>query len=48
VYETEDLLRFLNLVSDLRSTKARLYTERDTPLHSGIHQADENALAAWL
>jgi chlorite dismutase len=48
VYETPDLVRFLNLVTELRSTRARLYTERDTPLHSGIYQPDAEALAAWL
>lgn len=48
VYETADLARFSSLVTDLRATKARVFTERDTPLHSGIHQPDVGALAAWL
>lgn len=48
VYETQDLLRFLGLVNELRSTEARLYTQRDYPLHTGFHQPDEPALAAWL
>jgi chlorite dismutase len=48
VYETADLTRFLKLVEDLRATKARVYTERDTPLHLGIHQRDTETLAAWL
>lgn len=48
VYETHDLNRFLQLVEELRSTEARLYTERDTPLHLGTHQRDEEALASWL
>jgi chlorite dismutase len=48
VYETHDLLQFLALVSDLRSTEVRLYTQRDWPLHTGVYQADEEALAAWL
>lgn len=48
VYETHDLLRFSSLVTDLRSTAARPFTERDTPLHTAIHQPGLDALAAWL
>lgn len=48
VYETADLTRFLKLVEDLRATEARLFTERDTPLHLGVHQPEAEALAAWL
>lgn len=48
VYETDNLSRFLALVEELRGTEARLFTERDTPLHLGIHQADREALGAWL
>ncbi|HET6204678.1 MAG TPA: chlorite dismutase family protein [Planctomycetota bacterium] len=48
VYEIGDLLRFLDLVTDLRSTQARPFTERDYPLHTALHQADEGALDAWL
>src|SRR5262249_1163033 len=33
VYETDDLARFSELVTELRSTDARAYTLRDTPLH---------------
>ena len=48
VYETEDLRRFLSLVSELRGTEVRAYTARDWPLHAGIYQAGPEALAAWL
>lgn len=48
VYETEDLKRFSTLVSDLRGTAGRPYTERDTPLHTAIHQPGPEALHAWL
>jgi len=47
-YETKDLTRFLDLVEALRGTEARLYTQRDTPLHLGVHQHDADALARWL
>lgn len=48
VYETGDLRRFLALVQELRSTEARLYTQRDWPLHTGQLQADVEALTTWL
>jgi chlorite dismutase len=48
VYETEDLLRFSSLVTDLRSTAARPFTERDAPLHTAIYQPGLDALAQWL
>jgi chlorite dismutase len=48
VYETVDLARFSSLVTDLRSTRGRPFTERDTPLHTAVHQADWNAAATWL
>lgn len=48
VYETQDLLRFSSLVTDLRSTAGRPYTERDTPLHTAIHQSGFDALARWV
>jgi len=48
VYETDDLTRFLDLVEQLRGTEARRYTQRDTPLHLGVHQPDADALARWL
>lgn len=48
VYETQDLLRFSQLVTDLRSTAGRPYTERDTPLHTAIHQPGLRSLEQWL
>lgn len=48
VYETGDLRRFLALVQELRSTEARLYTQRDWPLHTGQLQADVETLTTWL
>ncbi len=48
VYETHDPLRFLGLVQELRGTEARAYTLRDAPLHAGLLQRDEEALASWL
>lgn len=47
-YETGDLTRFMELVSELRSTAARRYTARDWPLHTGLHQPDAEALTRWL
>ena len=42
VYETDDLNRFSKLVHELRATEGRKYTERDAPLHIGVHlDADE-------
>jgi chlorite dismutase len=34
-YEMDDLERFSKLVTDLRATAARPYTERDTPMYTG-------------
>ncbi len=48
VYETDDLASFSALVNDLRATEARRYTQRDWPLHTGILQPDDEALARWL
>ena len=48
VYETEDLLKFSALVTELRSTKGRPYTLRDTPLHTAVRMADDAALDSWL
>jgi chlorite dismutase len=47
VYETHDLTRFSALVQDLRATDARLYTERDTPLYTGIHRPAADPFGAW-
>ena len=44
-YETEDLPRFSALVTDLRSTEARRYTLKDTPILTGIKRPLREALA---
>lgn len=44
VYETDDLRRFSDLVYELRSTEARIYTERDTPLHAGVWRPAEDTI----
>ena len=48
VYEMPDALRFLELVTELRSAIARPYTLRDHPLTTALHQPDDAALARWL
>jgi len=47
VYETDDLLRFSDLVNELRATEGRRYTLRDTPLHTAIYHPAEETLALW-
>ncbi len=47
VYETDDLARFSELVTELRSTDARAYTLSDTPLHTAIYHPVEESLALW-
>ncbi|HLF27457.1 MAG TPA: chlorite dismutase family protein [Anaerolineae bacterium] len=47
VYETDDLLRFSDLVNELRGTEVRRYTQRDTPLHTAIYHPAEETLALW-
>lgn len=44
-YETDDLVHFQELVIDLRSTEARRYTLRDTPIFTAIHRPLREALA---
>jgi chlorite dismutase len=41
VYETENLYRFSELVNELRSSDVRVYTERDTPVYTGIWRSPE-------
>jgi chlorite dismutase len=41
-YEMEDLPRFSDLVKQLRSTEARLFTLTDTPLITGFHLDKES------
>ena len=47
VYETDDLSRFSDLVNELRSSEARRYTLRDTPLHTAVYHPAEETLALW-
>ena len=47
VYETDDLMQFSDLVNELRSTEARRYTERDTPIFSAVYHPAEETLALW-
>jgi chlorite dismutase len=47
VYEMDDLTKFSDLVYELRSSEARRYTERDTPLVTAIYHPAEETLAAW-
>lgn len=44
-YETDRLERHQQLVIDLRSTEARRYTLRDTPIFTAIHRPLDEALA---
>jgi chlorite dismutase len=46
-YETEDLVMFSDLVTDLRGSEARRYTERDTPIYTAVYHPAEEALALW-
>jgi len=48
VYEMDDLTQFSDLVSELRSTDGRVYTLRDTPLHTAIYHTPENLLKLWI
>ncbi len=47
VYETMELPLFSKLVQELRATDARPFTERDTPLYTGILQPQEDPLKIW-
>ena len=47
VYEMDDLSQFSDLVYELRSSEARRYTERDTPLIMAIYHPAEETLSAW-
>ncbi len=44
-YEADDLVRFQQLVIDLRDTEARRYTLRDTPIITAVHRPLREALA---
>lgn len=45
-FEGDDPVEFLNLVMELRGTEASAYTERDTPVFTGIATPLDEALAA--
>lgn len=47
VYETADLVRFSDLVNDLRSVEGRRYTERDTPTYTAVYHPAEETLGLW-
>ena len=47
VYEMDDLAQFSDLVYELRDSEARRFTERDTPLFTGIYHSPEETLALW-
>ena len=47
VYETMELPLFSKLVQELRATDARPFTERDTPLYTGILQPQDDPLKIW-
>lgn len=47
VYETDDLLRFGDLVYELRDSDARTYTRQDTPIYTAIYHPPEETLALW-
>jgi chlorite dismutase len=48
VYETDDLVQFSDLVNELRSSDARRYTERDTPLYTATYRSPEEAMKLWI
>lgn len=47
VYEMDDLRQFSDLVADLRAVEGRIYTERDTPLHTGLWRSPEETLTLF-
>ncbi len=47
VYETDDLMRFSDLVNELRGAEGRRYTLRDTPLRTALYHPAEETLALW-
>jgi chlorite dismutase len=44
VYETADLPLFSKLVTDLRGSEARRFTERDTPIYTAIYHEPQKTL----
>ncbi len=47
VYETDDLPRFSDHVTELRDTEARRYTLQDTPVYTAIYHPAQETLALW-
>jgi chlorite dismutase len=47
IYEMGDLPQFSALVTELRGSEARRYTERDTPLYTAIYRKPEEILALF-
>lgn len=48
VYETADLTGFSDLVRELRETEARRYTQRDTPIFTGMLRPAGSELSLWV
>ncbi len=48
VYEMDDLQQFSDLVQELRSSEARRFTLRDTPLYTAIYHPAEETLSIWI
>ncbi|MEO0144502.1 MAG: chlorite dismutase family protein [candidate division WOR-3 bacterium] len=46
-YETDNLLLFEELVEELRGSKARIYTKKDTPIITGIYIKREDLIDAF-
>ena len=44
VYETDDLAQFSDLVAELRSSEARRFTERDTPIFTAFYHSPAETL----
>lgn len=44
VYEMDDFTEFSSLVSDLRSSGARHYTQQDTPVYSAIYHSPQETM----
>ncbi len=47
IYEMEDLPRYSELVSQLRSCEGRRFTLRDTPIFTAVHRPAQETLALW-
>jgi chlorite dismutase len=47
VYEMDDLAQFSDLVYELRSSEARRYTLRDTPVYTAFYHPTQETLALW-